>query len=752
MRRPPLEIGPRRAGRPARAACTAALALLASVRPGGAQSVPGARGQLVGSVTDSASGQALPDAVVAVEGTQLRALTSSTGRYQIAGIDSGVYIVRIAAIGYRAVTRRDLAIAPGERHQLDVALQRAPVQLSQMSVTASRTEEQSGQSTASVAVLTGEQLVDLGAIRVDAALRYIPGVTLNNDQNNDVSIRGSTGVAEGIGSRVLMMVDGHPLLSADGGEIDFNALPLLDVDRVEVVKGAYSAAYGSNALGGVINLITTPISDRRQTIVEADYGTYDVPEQYRFTGQGLNYSGIDIVQSQQIADVGTRIGLDRQTSTGFRQDDFSGRWVARGKFTYPNDAAHPSSFYAIYSDENGGDFTGATNDADPYVVDSVARRDQSRYRRVAAGGTIIPWATGSAELSLTPSIDYDDSQNSYYSTDNHDYHRATRYGTGAQLALDPSVDHTVVVGADAAHTNVVSNILGTPILEDEAIFAQDDWDLTDRWRGSLGARVDAHRSSGSPTEDAVSPKLGVRYRVDDETSVRASIGHGYRAPSAIEQFTSTFQQGVCVVPNPELHGETAWSGEVGATSALTRRASIDGALFESDYNGLISPVLAAASPASCPESALSAQFQNVDRARVRGIDLSTRIALIREWLSLQLAYTYLDSRNLDNPQQSPAAGKPLPYRSNDNFTGSLDLLGGLAGIDVRYRSRPAVVLEDPVERRSNITVVDARLGYRIRHTILQLKAANLLQERYVDVIEHYYGAPRSLQMTARQYF
>ena len=750
--RPVLRIGRRRARLVAGAACAGAVILAVSAIPGGAQSGQGGGTTLLGSITDAGNGRPLPGALVVIEGTQLRALTGSTGRYEIPGIDSGHYVIRIGAIGYGAVTRRDVALAPGERHSLDVALVRAPVQLSQMSVTASRTEEQSGQSTASVAVLTGEQLVDLGAIRVDAALRNIPGVTLNNDQSNDVSIRGSSGVAEGIGSRVLMMVDGHPLLSADGGEIDFNALPLLDVDRVEVVKGAYSAAYGSNALGGVINLITTPISDRPQTIAEVDYGTYDVPAQSRFTGQGLNYSGVDLVQSQQLGTVGTRIGLDRQTSTGFRQDDFSGRWVGRGKFTYPNGAAHPSSFYAIYTDETGGDFTGAVSDAAPYVVDSIARRDQSRYQRVAAGGRIIPWATGSAELSLTPAFDYDDSRNSYYSIDNHDYHRATRYGSGVQLALDPSIDQTIVAGGEAAHTDVVSNILGTPVLEDAALFAQDDWDFTDRWRGSLGARLDAHRSSGASTEDVVSPKVGARYRVTDETSVRASIGRGYRAPSAVEQFTSTFQQGVCVVPNPNLRGETAWSGEIGATSALTRRASIDGALFESDYRGLISPVLAASSSSTCPQSALSAQFQNVDHARVRGIDVSTRIALVRDWISLLLAYTYLDSRNMDSPERSPGAGKQLPYRSNDNLTGSLDFLGGLAGVDLRYRSRPAVVLEDPVEQRGNITVVDTRLGIRIRHTILQIKAANLLQERYVDVLEHYYGAPRSLQMTARQYF
>jgi outer membrane receptor for ferrienterochelin and colicins len=711
-------------------------------------------GSLAGVVTDSARGIPLRDALVVVEGTQLRAVTGSSGRYEFPSVAAGRYVVRAGAIGYKSVRRRGVSIAAGDAHELNWALAPAPAELSTVAITASRSEELSTDAPASVSVMGGQRLVELGATRLDAALNFIPGVTLNNDNNNDVSIRGSTGVSEGIGSRVLMMVDGHPLLSADGGEIDFNALPLYDVDRVEVVKGAYSALYGSNALGGVINVITTPIADRPQTIIAAHYGQYNVPELYRFTRDALNYSGVDVLHSRQIGDLGARIAIDRQTSTGFRQDDFSTRWVLRSKITYPVRSAHPSSFYVLYTDELAGNFTGAIADAAPYVVDSAARRDQSRYRRTAVGGTIIPWATRSTQLSITPSIDHDESRNAFFSDGNRDYHRATRWGTGVQLAANAFADHTIVVGADAAHTDVVSNILGTPTLDDESLFAQDDWELTERLRASFGTRLDVHRSNGSPVESPFSPKLGFRYRLGDETSLRASIGHGYRAASAIEQFTSTFQQGVCVVPNPNIRGERAWTGEVGATSALTRWVSVDGAVFEADYTDLISPARAPSTPDTfCSRSPISFQFQNIDRARVRGADLSYHVHLPRDIVAVQLNYTYLDSRNRNDPLRDPSnAGRPLPYRSTNNLTGMLDIFGGLAGVDVRYRSRPAVVLKDPVEPRSDYTIIDARVGYRVRKTMLQLKASNLFQARYVDVLEHYYGAPRTVQLTAVESF
>src|SRR5256885_7631370 len=88
---------------------------------------------------------------------------------------------------------------------------------------------------------------------VDEAVNRAPGVLFLNGQ---VNIRGSSGFVEGLGSRVLLLVDGVPANQGDRGGIDWDMVPLADVERVEVVKGAGSSLYGSAALGGVGKLIT----------------------------------------------------------------------------------------------------------------------------------------------------------------------------------------------------------------------------------------------------------------------------------------------------------------------------------------------------------------------------------------------------------------------------------------------------------------------------------------------------------------
>src|SRR4029077_9994252 len=180
------------------------------------------------------------------------------------GIPPGRYAVRATLLGYRSAERADVSVDSGGARSLDFALAKALIDLPGIVVTASRAEELPQDVAASVAVLTQDALLRRGAITVDQALPFVPGVIFNNGQ---MDIRGASGIAGGVGSRVLMLLDGHPILTADGGEVDFNAVPMLDLDRVEIVKGAYSALYGSNALGGVVNVITKPINPFPETIV-----------------------------------------------------------------------------------------------------------------------------------------------------------------------------------------------------------------------------------------------------------------------------------------------------------------------------------------------------------------------------------------------------------------------------------------------------------------------------------------------------
>jgi outer membrane receptor for ferrienterochelin and colicins len=687
---------------------------------------------LAGVVSDSGTGHALDGAVILVGGTLLRAVTDANGSYRLTGIPPGRYRVHAALIGYQERATSEVALGADDTVKLDFALSKAIIDIPPVVVTASRSEERLGDSPASVAVLTQDALTRRSAITIDQALPFVPGVIFNAGA---VDIRGASGVAGGVGSRVLILLDGHPILTGDGGEVDFNAVPTLDLDRVEIVKGAYSAVYGSNALGGVMNVITTPIGRAPETVVAAHYGFYDTPPDARFTNRDLTIEDVDVQHSRRFDDVGMRVAVRREHSDGFEQDAGLDRWMLRTKLTWPADDPHASSAYAMFTSEDDGNHMFWASDSQPYAVDPASAGDWSRAQKLILGANLNTLTTPSALLQVNPYIFYNTLQNHFH--DNHDYHDATRVGANVQLAFNPWRTHGATAGLDLSRTGVVSNFLGRPILYDGALYAQDEVGVSERLRGSFGTRLDLHEThdtAGGRTEYSLSPKVGVVFKPAPTVSLRASIGHGYRAPSAIEQFVSSNMFGIQVVPNPNLRGETAWSSEVGVTMTRGAWFQLDAALFQSDYHDLIGP-------GTAPGQVFVFQFQNVQRARVRGLDAGAKLGLAGGLLGLEGSYTYLDARDLDDTL-------PLPYRSRHNVTLSLAGPGNVLGLDVRYRSRVERVLAFPLEPPGAFTIVDLRLGYRLLGTIVQAKVSNLLQATYVDVLEHNRGAPRSVLFTA----
>ncbi|HEX6965939.1 MAG TPA: TonB-dependent receptor [Gemmatimonadaceae bacterium] len=703
---------------------------VARVRPAAAQR---ATGTIIGVVRDAQTGSVLGQATVLVPGTLLRTTTNTRGEYALARVPAGQRAVRAVYFGYESMTSPPVALGAGDTARVELALRRIAVQLPGLTVTASQLEQRVIDVPASQAVVTRRDLVERDAVTVDQALPFVPGVTINH---GDLDIRGATGLAGGVGSRALFLLDGHPVLSADGGEIDFTAVPLLDIDRIEVVKGAYSALYGSNALGGVVNVITTPIGPERETIIDTHYGVYDVPSAYRFTDRRLDFSGIDVQHSRRIGNVGARFYVGRETSDGFRQDDASSRWLLRTKLSFPAGSDHPSTAYIVWSDEDAGNFFTWLSPDQPYEVPPESINDHDRSTKLSAGATIIPIARASLLVQLKPYLERDATQNHFH--DNHDFHNATKLGTIAQLTSHPWSNQTITVGGEVARTDVTSNFLGRPVLEDAGLYAQDAFTASSRVSIVAGARLDSHHATGSPREVTLNPKLGLVFKPADFLSTRISFARGYRGPSAIEQFVSSVQSGFHVVPNPDLRGETAWSREVGATATIGTRFWLDGALFQSDYHGLIGP-------ASAPGQPFVFQFRNVQRARVRGADLSARASLVRTVADAQLTYLYLDAKDVDTKL-------PLPYRSRHNVTATLDLFRGMVGLDLQYRSRVERVLAFPLDPRGDIAVADLRLAGRIFDTRVQLKVSNLTQAHYVDIMERTPGPPRSVLLKAMRTF
>ena len=706
--------------------------ILVSVCIASAASAQGTGAVVTGTVTDRQTDSGVDGAVVQLRGTLLRARTTERGRFRLSSVPQGTYTLVVFALGYSGDSLPGITVADGDARDLSIALPRAPVGLSDIVVTANRAPERAEESGASVSVLSKSALVGRNITTLDQALVFAPGVTVNAGQ---LDIRGSTGLARGVGSRVLLMLDGHPILSGDGGEIDFESLPLLDVDRVEVVRGAYSALYGSNALGGVVNVLTTPIEDQSETTLRLHFGAWQQPERFRFTDSPLEEKGFGIQHSQQLGDIGARVFLGREVSDGYRQDDAHDAWLGRVKLASRSESAHPWDAYAVWARENDGEFFIWRSDSQPYEVDPTTRNDHEIDYKLLTGGTFTPVVGANTLLRISPYVNYNSVQNHFPSDSNSDHHRATRLGGTVDVSLRAG-RHALDFGSDVAHTIVSSNFLGPHYINDDALFFQDGVRLSDQWTTSLGARLDYHDASGGRPEWSPSPKIGVTFRPGRGLSTRMSVAHGFRSPSAIEQFVNTTQFGIRVVPNPDLKSERVWSAEAGATATPVVGLRFDASLFESQYRDLIAP---------CAVNFSTYTFCNLNRARVRGLDVSFKTGLADDLVALEGSYLLLDSKDLDT-------GLPLVYRSRHNVTGTLTALRGLVGLDMRFRSRVQEVLQYPLDPRGTITVFDLRLGYRLAGVAVQAKVTNLFQTFYVDVMEKNPGAPRNLSLTAFRSF
>jgi outer membrane receptor for ferrienterochelin and colicins len=704
-------------------------ALFSTPRPAAAQEDAGT---ITGTVTDSATGAPIEAATVYLKGALLRAATNARGEFRLFPVPRGAQTVVVVMVGYQA-TNTLVAVQPAGVVNVAVTMVQATVELPGLVVTASRGAEEQRESPVSVSVVGNAELLDRNVPSVKEAMEFVPGVTFNN---SDMAIRGSSGVADGVGSRVLVLLDGHPVLSPDGSQVDFNFIPLLDMERVEVVKGAYSALYGSNALGGVVNMLTSPISEAPATAFRARMGLYQTPDKYQFTNDAMPAGGLGVQHSRQVGSVGVRMFAGYENDGGYTDNDQATRWLLRGKVTSVPGSQHPWEAFVIFMDEASDNyFTWLCRDGpqcldpSPFEVDSASRGDRDYATTLLTGGTVTPLVRARSVVQVSPYFQYTTHRNDYQA--NQDYHNAVKAGTSANLGVSWSEKQTFSVGVDGAYTHSISDFLGGRSVGDAAAFGQYEFRPLTRLKIVAGARFDFHKAETSDGEVAASPKLGLVINTGERFNIRASIGRGYRAPSIIEQFVSTCQYGFCVEPNPDLLGERAWSAELGVTGSRGP-FWLDASVFRSDYDDLIAP-------APVPLKPFAYHFANVDRARVSGFDASLRVQVVRNVLDATANYMYMDSEDRET-------GLPLPYRSKHNFTGTLNAFDGKVGVDFRYRTAPDQVIQYPLDPRYDMSVVDLRLSQNILGATFQFKVENLFQDFYT-VMERHAEPPRSFHLT-----
>lgn len=275
-----------------------------------------------GKVTDQASTKPISGVTVSVESDQTGAMTDDAGAYSFTVEKKGRNSISAQFVLTNYVTQvREIPLNENNV-TFNVTMMDSTMNMEDIVITASKGLQQE-QADITVSISTVKQrAIDLQATpSVDKIVTQIPGV---DNLDGQISIRGSSGYAYGVGSRVMVLMDGLPLITGDAGAAELSLVPVDNISQIEVMKGASSVLYGSAALGGVINVITGDAGDKPRTSVRLRSGYYGNPQNLELKWDSSTYqpdfASAHMFHQRKIGQsLGMTAQLDLIKDRGYRQ-------------------------------------------------------------------------------------------------------------------------------------------------------------------------------------------------------------------------------------------------------------------------------------------------------------------------------------------------------------------------------------------------------------------------------------------------
>ncbi len=691
-----------------------------------------------GKVEEIGSNQPLAGASVRIENTQYGAYANSKGYFIIKNLPDnftkGTLI--ISMVGYELISKK---VDFNSDTNLVYKLKIQPLQTGEIVVSANKKVQALQDVPISLSVIDKRVLIDRGNNRLDDALEYVPGIEVNKD---DVSIRGSAGFSFGLGSRVSLLIDGFPLMSGDNGDIKFDALPIFNIERIEVVKGASSALWGTGALGGLINLIMEEPKEVSEVKYRVFSGFYTQPryEQWQFV-DGLNFnSGLNLSFSQKFNKLSVLTSGSFYSDQGYRDYDDNQRWNAFSKLGYEFSSDTKLKFLLNGASENRADWVywnsldSATRP--PTTTDRNIRISSKKY---AAFGELSHSFNQNNFALVKLGVNYTTFHNSY-SKDNLEYRQSDAASYFAELQGVSNLNlgdnpFNLIYGLSQNYTDVTSRTYGNRYQHIVSAYTQAEYTLPDVFIMTIGGRFDKEITESIESNLELSPKIGFNFPVASGLNLRASAGRGFRVAAVAERYSAVMFQGFEVLPNLQLKPEKSWSFEAGGTWHSifgNTPIEVDFAIFQNGLENLIEPTFMGSGSSVI-------QFQNVVSARIQGFELGVR-AFILNSIGVETSITLMNPRDLSND-------KLLNYRSETLWYSRilLPLKFFEFQMDYRYKSRfenidfqLGLVVNDP-NARVDMHVVDARIIFDMKKLAdlpfrVVINANNMLDYYYTEMV------------------
>ncbi|NOU52711.1 TonB-dependent receptor [Pseudoalteromonas sp. JBTF-M23] len=568
-------------------------------------------------------------------------------------------------------------------------------QIETITVTANKFEQAINNTLATVNIIERAQIEQSNILDLPSLLNTVAGVDVVKNgglgQQTSVFLRGAAT------KHVLVLVDGVRISDANSGSVSFTNIPLNSIERIEVVKGARAAIYGSDALAGVINIITRQAQQQQISLTSGshNYVAYQQAGHFSSDTLSLNFNlgyeetdGYDVTAKTSDMPHGKNHDSDGYTNKNFGVN-----------LAYDNDLLGKLSVLAQYSEGDSEYDSSWGNDAYEFENYTAKFGWDKRYDAVEHYASVSTSQEQNTQIG-TPNHDV-------YSTERTEFEYRALYSWSDTLQLSAGINHLnedlSQASAEFSHSERTN----------KAVFVGGFYEQGP-WLANIVARSDDYDFHGR----ANTYTAGFGFKPNDTVTFRVNHGTAFRAPTLTHAYV---KNSPWYLPNPNIKPEEATNSEIGV-SLETQWVQYDVAVFNNKIDKMI---------VSLPNETGKYVASNVDKASMKGVELS---ALASIWgVEHRVNLTLLDAK--DN-----STGKKLVRRPDTAFNYSLSKSWGQLDVNVtmQYRSsRPSITLYDSQFNASErslsaYTVFNFAANYALFDNIkLNARLENLTDKEYI---------------------
>lgn len=626
-------------------------------------------------------------------------------------------------------------------------------------VTASGFAQEMRDAPASITVITKEQLQNKPAANLIDMVKDVEGVSvIGGSLKPDISIRGLSG------DYTLIMVDGRRQNSRESrpngsGGYEAGFIPPVEaIERIEVIRGPMSSLYGSDAMGGVINIITKAVADEWH----GSMGMGGIIQESKDYGNSAN---TDFYVSGPL--IKDKLGLQVYGGMNYRREDKLLEGTPRkddknitAKLAFTPIEGQKFLAEVGRSTQEHTSTLGKSIDETTTRGGIVQKNNKSEVHN-NRNHWALTWKGDWDEINSEVSV-YQ--ENTIRKTNTGKWNKVSEDWVMAYEARQPEVTNTVVDGkvtaflpsnvltvggqyqyAKLKDDSVIKNkqtVTEKMTAEQKALFVEDEFSVTDDLTLTGGLRMDDHEFYGKHWN----PRAYAVYKLTDEITIKGGVAKAFRAPTLRElspNFGTSTQGGAAIMyGNRDLKPETSVTEELGIAYDHESGFSASATLFNTEFKNKLTSYQVAGQ--TDPLTGLNMFiYDNVGKANIRGVEMASRIPVAEKW-NLNLNYTFTDSERKSDDEKlngKSLKGQPLEmtprhmanarldwqYRPDMNFYTQANYTGKQVWAAQRNGAK------QPRER-SGITTLDLGMTYQVMpNALLNFAVLNIANEKGDDI-------------------